>query len=511
MRVFAQQTTRTRALMVLAPLVLMIVLLVAASGPGSFVGTASAFTSTATVPPPGPFPPTPKPEGPDNIDGNADDYYDAYIDVNDLDALLANDANRGTTHIIDVRSSFEYLADVCPMQIALGMPTYNVTNVGHPVWDWPGPDGIPGNGDDVYEEAYADGYWIGFYFAGTMGTPDNIRMVENPNFHDYFAALMADGEIAPGDHIIVMCQTGYRAGFAAAEIKKMSNMYGWGMTVDNLFGGMLAWSDDWKTDDGLYCDGLMSDPDGDGCDPDNTPGPAARTKSMTLTAPWAYDTARLALVAAPTIWNGSEPHVAVKPQWFSGMGADDSSLSASVQSVYWFDMADYTAGLLSVDVKVTNNAPVDVTPAVFGGLPVPYNMNYAGFCAGYGAAGSGCEPVGQAMHGNAYNTMIVGATATNGVTVSGATLPAWIGTLAANANGIGTVKYNVGAATAFNTQLYAMSTDLPDPTASYPSGYNDPFHTPLMAPIFGTTAAPWPATGMGWYGIYQYPGPVPGP
>lgn len=60
-----------------------------------------------------------------------------------MDTLLADNANHGNAvapnfHIIDVRSSFEYLGDVCPMQIALGLSTYSVTNVGHPSWNWPG-------------------------------------------------------------------------------------------------------------------------------------------------------------------------------------------------------------------------------------------------------------------------------------------------------------------------------------------------------------------------------------
>lgn len=552
MKVISKKAFRARNLLVLAPLALIVIFLLATSGP---VSVGAAFVPSAAVPPPGPFPPAPQPPN-----------FDGYVDMTDLNGLLANDANRGTTHLIDVRSSFEVVADVCPMQVALMMPVYPTTNTGHPVWNWPGPDGIPGNGDDVYEEAYTDNYWIGFYFAGGMD-PMNIRMEENPNFHDYFAALMADGQIAPGDHLIIVCQTGYRASFAGMEIKAMSNAYGWGMTVDVLYGGMLAWSDDWYLDDTSYCDNLPASPDkwdpapgtdpspddydpdygwpsygfpddpgtvagsGGNCDPDNAPGPAAKSKSSALVAPWAYDTARLALVAAPTIWNGTEPHVGVKAEWLGWAGHGDFNLSVARTTAVWATYADYLAGLLSVNFNVTNNAPFDVTPTPWvWGAPGPMNpngsplgyplrMNYERYngtspCGGAPIPDGACEPVQQAFHGTAYNTMILQSTATAGVVPTGAgSNPAWpamVGNVAAlGTNGL-TLQYTVPPGTPyFYTNLYAMATDVPDPTLGWPAGYNDPFHTPLMAPIFGTTAAPWPQTGMGWYGVSTYPSPCP--
>ncbi|MHB0916037.1 MAG: rhodanese-like domain-containing protein [Thermoleophilia bacterium] len=486
-----------RRLFLLVPLTLIIVFMLATSVP--FVsGIAGAYSPGDPVPPPGPFPAAPTPPA-----------FDDYVDMTELNGILANGANQGNVHLIDVRSSFEYLADVCPMQTALGMPTYDFTNVGHPVWNWGNPTpSSPATPGPTYEEAFSNPYWIGFYFAGSPGQPENIRMIENPNFHDYTQALVADGSIDMTDTIIVVCQTGYRASFAAMEMKAMGFS-----DVRVLYGGVLAWNDDWLLDDGLYCNNDPNDPDGDGCDPDNIPGPDARATSTLLTSPWQYDTARITAIGGTVYWNGSEPHVAVKPQW---LPTGDFALSYQNQGAYWGSMADYTDRLLSVDIGIKNNAPYDVTPEVWPAgaspsdiMPFPYDMNYADHCTGYGAVGSGCEPVLQSGHGNAYNTMVVGATATNGV-VPALASPVMVGTVAPNATGTATVQYTVPMGVAsFKTTVYAMATDFPDPTATWPSGYNDPFHTPMMAPIFGTSAAPWPATGMGWYGIYQYPGPAP--
>lgn len=536
MKVISKKTFRKRNLLVLMPLVFMFLLLVAMSAP---VAVADHYSPSYNVPPPGPFPPAPQPPN-----------YTGYVDIAELlgPDYLGAPANQGSVHILDVRSSFEYLADVCPMQIALGMPTYPTTNTGHPTWNWADPTDATPTVDAQYEEAYAIPYWIGFYFAGSPGVPNNIRMEENPNFHDYFMGLIADGEISgagPNDKLVILCQTGYRASFAAMEIQAMNMGYGLGFEeVVVLYGGELAWQDDWSLDDSpldANCDANdPADPSPDDdpanpnmppymtpvpwpnsptwkdCDPDDVPGPAALGKSNVLAAPWAYDTARLALVAAPTIWNGTEPHVAAKPWWMSGMGADDSALSLSHYNTFWASYADYLAAELSVTYKLTNNEPLDVTPTWSGGespwdiLPEPYWRNYAAGCTGYGAPGSGCEPVGQAAHGTAYNTMVVNSTATNGVTVVPAGPPlAMVGNIAANGTANATLKYNIPlGVNYFTATVYAISTDLPDPTATYPMGFNDPFHTPMMCPIFGTCAAPWPATGMGWYGIYQYPGPA---
>jgi len=444
----------------LAPFALIVIFVIAMSGP---VSSGGAYGLNEPLPPPVPgFTPAPLPGA---------GSFNSIVTVDTVDAALADNANHGNAvapnvHIIDVRSSFEYLADVCPMQIALGLPIYTVTNVGHPVWNWP---------DGTYEEAYSDPYWIGFHWDGVpYYSLWNIRMQESPNFGSYLEALVADGSIKKNDKLFFLCQTGYRASWAAQEAAGM------GFTdAEVVHGGMLAWSDDWYADDGSYADDLPADPSpGDcpaeaapavNCDPDNVPGPGARTKSTVLTDPWQYDTARLALVGAPVVWNGTEPHVGVKAEWLPG----DFQLSPSINGSYWASYADYTAREVSVDVKLSNNAPAAPSP-----------LNYPASCGGAPAPAGSCEPVNQAAHGTAYNTMIVAAPATNGAVASG--LPAMIGNIDANTSGTATVKFSVpDGVTLFHMTVYAIANDLPDPTAP-------------MGPDYA------------WYFTYTYPGPPPG-
>ena len=128
----------TRRLFMLVPFALLIIFVIALSGP---IASGGAYGLNEPLPPPVPgFTPAPLP-GPGS--------FNSIVTVDTVDAALADNANHGNAvapnvHIIDVRSSFEYLADVCPMQIALGLPLYTVTNVGHPVWNWP---------DSTHEEA----------------------------------------------------------------------------------------------------------------------------------------------------------------------------------------------------------------------------------------------------------------------------------------------------------------------------------------------------------------------
>ena len=462
MKVIARSTLRPRSLLLLLPLVAIVVIMIATSGP---LDSASATTYTLPpVPPPVPgFTPAPLP-GPGS--------YTEILLPSQVDALLANDANHGNAtapnvHLIDVRSSFEYLSDVCPMQIALGMPLYTVTNVGHPVWHWP---------DGTYEEAYSDPYWIGFHWDGVPYVSLwNIRMQENPNYADYLNALVADGSIKKNDILIFVCQSGYRASWAAQEAANL------GYTDTKVYyGGMLAWEDDWYIDGSPYQHlNSPTDPSpgdcpadspyaGQNCDPDNIPGPYARPKTTVLSAPWKYDTNRLTLVGKPAIWNGTEPHVGVKAEWLAG----DFKLSASTGTIFWASYADYTAGQLSVNVKVTNNAPDGPGP-----------LNYPAACGSAPPPAGSCEQVNQAPHGTAYNSQIVAAPATNGVIASG--LPASAGNIPADGTGTVTIKFSVPAGTGFfRTYVYAVATDVPDPTAAY-------------------------GTGMEWYGTYQYPGPAP--
>jgi rhodanese-related sulfurtransferase len=461
-----------RRLLVLAPLALLIILAIAISGP---ITSGGAYGLGEPLPPPVPgFTPAPLP-GPGS--------FNSIILVSDLDALLANDANHGNTgttpnvHIIDVRSNFEYLSDVCPMQIALGLPLYTDTNTGHPVWNWP---------DSTYEEAISDPYWIGYHWAGVpFASLWNLRMQENPNFAHYLNALVADGMIKQNDKLVFLCQPGYRASWAAYEAAQM------GFTdAEVLHGGMLAWEDDWEADDGLYCDDLPTDPSPDdapgytdtdpytddplipNCDPDNTPGPAARPRAFVMSAPWQYDTARLALVGAPVVWNGTEPHVGVKAEWLP----PDNKLAPSTAGAFWASMADYTAGILSVNVKLTNTPPDPPGP-----------MNYPAGCGGAPPPGGSCENVNQAPHGTAYSTTVVYADATNGVTPAVGALPAPAGDIAANGDGIAVVKYQVpSGVTFFRTNVYVTAYDVPDPNAP-------------MGPDYA------------WYFTYTYPGPPPTP
>lgn len=478
MKVCLKKAWRPRNLLVLAPLVLMIALFVAASGPISTGAASWAYTSLPSIPPPVPgFWAAPTPPAFAQIDTTAD-----------VDALLANNANHGNTgttpnvHLIDVRSSFEYINDVCPMQIALGLPLYTVTDVGHPVWNWP---------DGTHEEAYSDGYWIGFYWAGSPigtpgGSPFNLRMEENPNYGQYLNALVADGSIKKNDKLIFVCETGYRASWAAAEATTL------GFTdAEVLYGGMLAWEDDYWPQT-LYdynnpttdnCLNLSTDPTPGDCatdntkggEPQNVAGPNARAKTTTLSHPWEYDTTRLTNAGYTPYWDGTEPHVAVKPEWMDGMGAGDFQLSPSEVSASWASLSDYSAGLLSVTFGMTNNAPAP-----------PDSLNYPSACGGAPPPAGSCEQVYQNQWGPAYNSQIVEAPSTSGVTVA-TTLPATVGagTINTGATGDVTLKFNVPTGvTYFVTNLFATATDTPDPAATY-----------------GASNA--------WYGVYNYPGPKP--
>ena len=455
------QRAGARRMLLLAPFALIIILVIAISGPIS--SGFGAYGIGTPLPPPVPgFTPAPLP-GPGS--------FNSIVSVTDVDALIANPANHGNAvapnvHLIDVRSSFEYLADVCPMQIALGLPLYTVTNTGHPVWTNPGGS---------HEEAYSDPYWIGFHWDGVpYFSLWNIRMQENPNYAAYLNALVTDGSIKKNDILIFVCQTGYRASWAAQEAA------GLGFTNANvLYGGMLAWEDDWISDPTVILPyqhlNSPADPSPNdcpaplvgNCDPDNIPGPGARAKSTVMTAPWKYNTARLALVGAPVVWNGTEPHVGVKPEWLPG----DFQLSVSKSSVFWASYADYTSNLLSVSFSLTNSPPAPPGP-----------LNYPAACGGAPAPAGSCETVYQAPNGTAYNTTIVSAPSTNGVLATG--LPAVAGNIAPGTPGSVTVKFSIPPSVgSFSTRVFATATDVPNPTATY-------------------------GAGMEWYGTYQYPGPA---
>ncbi len=466
-----------RRILLMAPFALLVILVIAVSGP---IASGGAYGINDPMPPPVPgFTPAPVPPAYNAVVGIDIAHSGEPSVVNMLaDPTLYGNAIAPNVHVIDVRSSFEYLADVCPMQIALGLPLYTVTNVGHPMWANP-VTGAP-------ERAYSDPYWIGFNWDGVpYYSLWNIRMQENPNFGSYLNALVADGGIKKNDKLIFLCQTGYRASWAAAEATSMGFSH-----VDVLYGGMLAWNDDWITSPTAIQPyqkaNLATDPSpGDcpaeaapavNCDPDNTAGPAATTNNVNLNdglrhketdqapAPWKYDTGRLALVGAPVIWNGTEPHVGVKAEWLPG----DFQLAPSTAGVSWASYADYTNRLLSVNLKLTNNPPAPPGP-----------LNYPASCGGTSPP---CEHVFQAAHGTAYNSKIVAAPSTNGVIPTG--LPASIGNIAPNTAGMTAVKFNVPVNVSFfKTNMYAIANDVPDPNAPMGPGY-------------------------AWYFTYTYPGPT---
>lgn len=110
------------------------------------------------------------------------------------------------------------------------------------------------------------------------------------------------------------------------------------------------------------------------------------------------------------------------------------SLSLTKNSVYWGPNPDYSNGVLSVDYTVNNN--------------------------------------GTAQH-HAYDVTVVGAVNTNGVTLN-TVAPVGLGNIAVGGSANMTLKYNVGAATAFNTTVYATAKDLCNNTHAYPGPYPGP-------------------------------------
>lgn len=500
------ETTRNRwqrYFLVLTPVVLIVALLFAFGGP--FNGAASAVYGEYGCAnwDPAKYPPIYSPWGQDywvpptacnagvwGVNGDKPDVpFDGYVNADELQnsngtGILQDSANKGRVHIIDVRTNYENQGDACPMQIVLGMPIYTETNAGHPIWQWP---------DGTLEESYSVPFFIGFYWAGTankengqslMGDPakwaPNVRPEPNPNFVDlgagsYFSALVADREINKDDTIIVMCQSGWRASYAATVIKNMGFQ-----DVKVLYGGFLGWMDDYYSDDGKYpASGPNPDPspgdcpdDGDpatppaNCDPDNNPGPAARDRvkqgDPRVNPKYAYDITRLARNGQPVMWDGKEPHVAVKPEWMAGFGATDFKLSLDGKKAYWASLADYQARILSVEYTVKNNQADYVLN--------PDPLNYADSCGGppppYGTGS--CPPVFFTPWGPSYNSRIETVEGlTNGVTAVSSSLPATVGPgglVAPGLTGTATVRYQVPVGVAsFSSNPRVVSNDVPDP------------------------------------------------
>ncbi len=119
---------------------------------------------------------------------------------------------------------------------------------------------------------------------------------------------------------------------------------------------------------------------------------ASNTVSLTgLTAGTTY-------YAVVTVCDGNANCTVASEVSFTTCGQPDLSLG---MTVYWASMADYTAGVLSIDYNVANGSS-----------------------------------------NAAYNVTLAGSTATNGVTVNSG-IPASIGTIAGGGSGSATVKYDV--------------------------------------------------------------------
>ena len=470
---------RPQSLLVLAPLALMAALMFAFSG--SFGGAASAeyqygcaaWDQYEYPPISSPWgsgywdPPNPCQGDPWGMNFNPvtgedppDLPFDGYVKANDLKngstGLLDDLNNKGKVHIIDVRTPQEDNDGAAPCFYLFGLPAYTITNLGHPVWQWP---------DLTYEESFQVPFFNGFYFAGTSNKEDgvwlpkepwvwNARPTPNPNFIDigygsYMRALLDQGQVHADDTFVIMCQSGWRASFAATTIKNLPQFHNASVLV--LYGGMLGWTDDYFPPN----------------DHDNVAGPNALPTTQYVTgSPYKYDTARLALDAQPVMWNGSEPHVGVKPEWYAGFGASDFKLSLDSSSAYWASYTDYHYRVLSVDYTIKNNPPLTAaeTDAKYSDAAQGGHWNYPEWCGGAPAPLGSCEPVAQTPHGPSYNTEIAQAQATNGVTALN--LPATVGNgqIDPNLTGTGTVRYQIPAGvSAFSSYPMVMSNDVPDP------------------------------------------------
>jgi rhodanese-related sulfurtransferase len=459
-------------LLVIAPLALILALMFVFSGP--FGGSASAVYGeygeygcpswdTALYPPiTSPWgagywdPPNPCSSDPWGMNFNpatgedpADLPFDGYVKPDELinagnTGLLQDNANKGTVHIIDVRTPQEDVDGDAPCFNLFGLPVYSVSNAQHPVWTW--PDGTP-------EESYQVPFFNSVYYAGTARMEDgallpqdywvwNVRPGPNPNFLDigygsYMRALLNQGEVDANDTFVVMCQSGWRASFAATVLKNLPQFHDANVKV--LYGGMLGWSDDY------FAPG----------DHDNVPGPNALPKTQYVTGgQYKYDTQRLTNDGQPVMWNGSEPHAGVKPEWYAAFGAGDYKLALENSSPRWASYTDYHYRVLSVDYTIRNNPPDPPGP-----LNYPPPQGTCNACSG--------EPVYQDPHGPAYNAVIAQAPATNGAVALN--LPAAVagGSIAPNLTSTATVRYQMPAGVSvFNSYPMMMSNDVPDPTAT---------------------------------------------
>lgn len=444
-----------------------------------------------------------------------------------------------TVHIIDVRVPEEQFDGVAPCLTAIKVPTFPVTNAGHPIWK---------DKSGKWVESYHVPIFVGFYWAGTNidegAWQPNIRPEPNPNFlalgyqdssgnqvtlGGYFKALKDQGEIADGDSFVFTCQTGWRAAYAATIFK---NLPGFGNSkVYDLYGGFRGWNDAVDPDKvinpandtpGPASGGVVIDPAPSAGYPDgkcanvtgkdanqnpvidaNNPFPCDTSKRLRVlpgfstttkaaydhvtgaaTDPlvadrWAYNVTRLAQNDQPVMWDGVETHVGQKPEWHTGFGAGDFKLGLTAANARW---ADYGKRLLAVDYVVQNN------PADYMGNN-GNSLNYYDECGGAPAPQGGCHPVLHAPWGPAYNLNATGAKSDNGVTFvstsssGAAVLPGGLGMV--------TVTYQVPeGVTSFNGKPVVTATDIPDPQKSFFGASFDWFFTYTYSNWQGTVNVP---------------------
>lgn len=426
--------------------------------------------------------------GPDDIP--IDGYYTADDLINGSGTgLLQDQANKGKVHVLDVRVPQEDVTGIAPCLTALGIPTYNNTNLGHPIWQWP---------DGSWEESFFAPVFAGYSWAGTQRIENgqvlsnsywarNVRPQPNPNFVDigagsYLRALVDQQEISKDDTIVVMCQSGWRASFAATMIKNQGFKH-----VYVLYGGMLGWSDDYYNDD-FQSTG----------DPDNTAGPAfdravnpeqgdrcapgkrckyVPTYDQQQAAVWnplfmldrysryTYNINRLVLDGQVPMWDGKETHIGVAPEWLAGFGAMDFRLKANpVQSAYWASDSDRQQGILTVTYSFRNEAPEYIGALLDQNSDI-YKANYTSECGGAPLPLGQCHPVLFDPWGPAQNARITSATATDGVMAVDLTGGAanGIGIIPQGLSGSATVKYHVPAGvTSFRTNPQVEATNVAD-------------------------------------------------
>lgn len=395
-------------------------------------------------------------------------------------------------------------------------------------------------------------------------TPDDPNDDRTITMNNYFNALKEQGEIADGDTFVFMCQTGWRAAYASAIFKNLPGFEN--SRVYNMYGGMRGWTG--TTDPASVWSGDITDPvvdggyvtdkaayDGDGeCRPFDhldannnpvmgAPGPCDQDKRLrtlpgnatnstdgynylhgTATDPnvtdrFAYNVTRIAKAGGLVMWNGTEQHVQVKPEWHTGFGSGDFNLSVTGNNARWVG-----SGKLAVDYLIQNQTAeynqIVEYPAGSGNYVrnVP-RLNYYDECGGAPVEEGGeCDSVMPAPWAPAYNVQAIkaktystgetiGTKADNGVTVDSVSSPCAPGNpiggycapIAPGGAGVVTVTYNVPAGvTSFTSNPVVTATDIPDDKRSFFGASFDWFFTYTYSHWTSqVTVPPAPTLGVG--------------